>query len=551
MKTYPILSSLAAFAVALPAQAHLVTDLEPGTTSSLTGGGAMAALGDSVVYAARVGTEIGLYISDGTAAGTTQIMVLDDVLPLSSPGWFCTVGSDVYFDWGHSSTGTELWKTDGTLGGTVLVKDIRSGGSSSYPGQLANVDGTLYFSAAASSGNSELWKSDGTSASTVLVKDLHPTAGSAPRDICQLGSTSTFLFAATDGVSNGWELWKSDGTTGGTVLVKDIKPGGGGVSSSHPRYLAQFGDKVAFAAAAVGSDYELWLSDGTEVGTTQITVDKFVDSGSSGPRHIVEQNGKLFFQAEGKGLSHGNELWLSDGTSGGTSDLNLYLGGFGSYPFMMTAVGTRYVFFQAFSAFGTELFRTDGTALGTSLYQDLWVGSGSGSPIANRYPSTHLQNSRYAVTSGGVMFFFASTATHGDELWVYDTGTNAASTPRGTACGGLTLSSTEPYLGETCTITTSGIPTTAVLSALALSFTKYTPPIDLTSLGMPGCYQHSGLDSVTFLFGSPTATYGLAIPSSTSWLGAVIQCQSFSFVPGINAAGAISSNGLELEIGDQ
>ncbi len=68
---------------------------------------------------------------------------------------------------------------------------------------------------------------------------------------------------------------------------------------------------------------------------------------------------------------------------------------------------------------------------------------------------------------------------------------------------------------------------------------------------MPGCYQHSGLDAIHFLFGSPTATFGLAVPSHSSWLGARIQCQSYAFVPGINAAGAISSNGLELVLGDQ
>lgn len=550
MKTLPALLFSLAAAAAVPAQAHLVDDLEPGTTGSMLGN-SMAVLDESVVFSALVGGEVGLYVSDGTAGGTTRIMVLTASTPYSSPSWFCTVGSVVYFDWGTSATGLELWKTDGTLAGTVLVKDIRPGSSGSYPSHLTDVGGTLYFSAAETSGNYELWKSDGTTGGTVLVKDLHPTSGSAPRDLCRLGSTGTLLFAATDGVSNGWELFKSDGTAAGTVLVKDIKPGGGGVSSSHPRYLTQFGDEIAFAATASGNDYELWLSDGTEAGTRQVTTDKFVDTGPSGPRHICAQGGLLYFQAEGKGLSHGNELWLSDGTHAGTYDLNLAMNALGSYPFMMTPVGSRYVFFNAPSSFGTELWRSDGSLSGTAMYQDIWVGSTSGDPIANRYPSTHLQNSRFAVTDGGKMFFWATDATHGREVWVYDSGTNAASTGYGSACGGLTVSSTQPWLGETCTITTSGIPAAALLSALALSFTKYSPPIDLSVYGMPGCYQHSGLDAVHFLIGSPAVGFGLAIPADTSWLGAKVRCQSFSFVPGVNAAGAISSNGLEIEIGDQ
>ena len=551
MKTFPtLLAALTTMAVAVPAQAHLVEDLAPGTSGSMLGNG-MATLGESVVFAALVGGEVGLYISDGSAAGTTRIMVLTAATPYASPGSFCAVGSHVYFDWGTTATGSEVWKTDGTLAGTVLVKDIRPGGAGSYPSQFTDVGGTLYFSAAETSGNYELWKSDGTPGGTVLVKDLHPTAGAAPRDLCPLGSTGSLLFAATDGVSNGWELWKSDGTAVGTVLVKDIKPGGGGVSSSHPRYLTQFGDRVAFAAAATGNDYELWLSDGTEAGTTKVTTDRFIDSGSSGPRHICTQGDTLYFQAEGKGISEGSELWTSDGTNAGTAGMNLAMNALSSVPFMMTPVGSRYVFFNAHSAFGTELWRTDGTLAETALYQDIWVGSTSGDPIANGYPSTHLKNSRFAVTDGGKMFFWATTAATGREVWAYDTGTNSGSTSSGSACGGLTVSSEQPYLGTTCTITTSAIPATALLSAQALSFTKYAPPIDLSVYGMPGCYQHAGLDSVTFLFGSPTATFDLAIPSDPSWLGAKIQCQSWSFVPGANAAGAISSNGLELELGDQ
>ena len=550
MRKLSILTSLAAFAAAIPCQAHLVADLVPGTSSSVINN-SIVAFGEDTVFSALEGGELGLYLSNGTAVGTTRIMMLDDTAPYSYPTGLCTVGGVVFFSFGDSTTGAELWKTDGSAAGTGLVKDIRPGPLGSAPGNMIDVNGTVYFSAAATSGNYELYKSDGTAGGTVLVKDIHPTAGSTPRDLCQLGTTSTLLFVANDGVTNGWELWKSDGTATGTVLVKDIKPGGGAASSSHPRYLAQFGDRVAFAATASGNDYELWLSDGTEAGTEQVTIGRFGNTSTAGPRHIAAQGDALYFQAMSS-TSGGNELFVSDGTDAGTISIDIYAGAYGSFPFMMTPIGSRFVFFQAYTfSYGTELYLTDGTPTGTALYQDIWSGSGSGNPNANGFSGTHLKNSRYAVTAGGKMFFYASDPTHGYELWVFDSGTNAAATSHGSSCSGLSLAATPPYLGETCTLTTSGIPAAAVLSALALSFTRHSPPIDLTGFGMPGCYQHTGLDSVHFLFGSPTATFSLAIPAVTSWLGAKIQGQSFSLIPGINPGGAISSNGVTLTIGDQ
>jgi len=148
------------------------------------------------------------------------------------------------------------------------------------------------------------------------------------------------------------------------------------------------------------------------------------------------------------------------------------------------------------------------------------------------------------------VFFFATDGISGVELWVCDEGIAATSTAFGSGCGALSLTSTAPFLGTTVTLTTSGIPAAAILSANTLSFTKYAPPLDLTSIGMPGCFQHCGLDATVFLFGSPTATRTLAIPSDPSWLGAEIQSQSFSLVPSINPLGAISSNGVTLVLGD-
>src|SRR5262245_31851021 len=47
-----------------------------------------------------------------------------------------------------------------------------------------------------------------------------------------------------------------------------------------------------------------------------------------------------------------------------------------------------------------------------------------------------------------------------------------------------------PVIGTTIALQTTGIPPGSPFAALQLSFQQAIPPIDLTSIGMPGCFQH-------------------------------------------------------------
>src|SRR5688500_10125110 len=72
------------------------------------------------------------------------------------------------------------------------------------------------------------------------------------------------LFFLGEDSTHGRELWVSDGTPIGTRMVKDILPGAG-TSSIHG--LTPFGNRVAFAADDGAHGRELWISDGTSAGT--------------------------------------------------------------------------------------------------------------------------------------------------------------------------------------------------------------------------------------------------------------------------------------------
>ena len=122
----------------------------------------------------------GVWVSDGTLAGTTRLQQLDVISSLTfwdgilsaAPTWVDGLNK-LFFVADDGINGWELWVTDGTVGGTQLVSNIHPGDSSS-PTLLMSGDTYLLFSAQDSDGRAKLWKTDGSDAGTVLVSDINP-----------------------------------------------------------------------------------------------------------------------------------------------------------------------------------------------------------------------------------------------------------------------------------------------------------------------------------------------------------------------------------------
>jgi ELWxxDGT repeat protein len=61
------------------------------------------------------------------------------------------------------------------------------------------------------------------------------------------------------------------------------------------------------------------MTDGTESGTKLVKdINTFSATAGSGPNNFVEYNGKVYFSAS-DGSTTGTELWMTDGTEQGTS----------------------------------------------------------------------------------------------------------------------------------------------------------------------------------------------------------------------------------------
>jgi len=354
----------------------------------------------------------GFHASVGTASETSWIRA-DQLANPDPTGWdlydygmmdlelFESVvfGSKVIFTADSDTHGREPWVTDGTADGTQRLKDIKSGTSGSYPQNYVVLGDVVLFRADDGTNGSELWVTDGTEGGTSLVKDIQPGSTSgypnsgSPNGFAVLGDQA--FFSANDG-TNGRELWVTDGTEGGTSLVKDIKPGSSG---GDPYFFTPFGDVVLFRADDGTNGYELWVTDGTEGGTSLV---KDIQPGSNGsyPRGFAVLGDQAFFRADDG--TNGYELWVTDGTEGGTSlvkDINS--GSSGSNPDTLVVVPGGFVIFGADNGTFRALWASDGTPSNTELISV--EGENFGVPTNEPYESDNrfpLVDNKLIVNAG-------------------------------------------------------------------------------------------------------------------------------------------------------
>ncbi|RYD43519.1 MAG: hyalin, partial [Verrucomicrobiaceae bacterium] len=103
--------------------------------------------GDRLFYANYSDTSTSLWVTDGTDAGTQELLKPGTTNVPFNPSEMLAVGNQVYFAARHPDYGYELWRSDGTGAGTEIAADIEPGRNDSSPEGLQVIDGKLYFSA--------------------------------------------------------------------------------------------------------------------------------------------------------------------------------------------------------------------------------------------------------------------------------------------------------------------------------------------------------------------------------------------------------------------
>jgi len=135
---------------------------------------------------------------------------------------------------------------------------------------------------------------------------------------------------------------------------------------------------------------------------------------SSYPLGLIVVNDKIFFTAVGD--ISGSELYISDGTIGGTHILKNINANFSSHPYDFTAFGKKVIFGADDGIHGYEPWVSDGTANGTFLLKDI---------LTENYGSNNGSNPASFTVCNDKVFFLADT-WRGRQLFVSD------GTPNGT-----------------------------------------------------------------------------------------------------------------------
>lgn len=321
-----------------------------------------------------IGYPATLWVSDGTPAGTSQIGNVSGVY--GYPASPVQIGGRVFFWYATTNFDFTLWSSDGTAAGTYQVSPLVNSGLS----RVVNLGGTAVATLARPDGSMSLVASDGSPGGAIEIG--HWTIHGLANDLAVSGSQA--YFAADDG-STGVELWQTDGTAAGTHLAADINPG---VFAANPQSLVASTDGLYFHA-----------NDATDSAAF------FLPAGSSTPVKLGSSNGlDLPWAPMGpRMLFRGINLAARISTSGspvaplltapGEPNLSSRCQFSNGYP--AQRVGATMYFLADDGLHGCALWKSDGTAAGTSIVLD-----SAGQPL----PSSNSPSFSRAVV-GNVLYF--------------------------------------------------------------------------------------------------------------------------------------------------
>lgn len=280
--------------------------------------GLIGAAGDTLIYSAPLGDQIGVWGIDVRQPAATPALLTRLVAGPVGLGFggsdAVSVGSQLYFVGDDGVHGRELWITDGTPAGTHLLVDLMPGPAGSDPTALAGVSGRVFLSAFTPQSGREPWVCDAQGPR--MIGDLNtsgtPAAGSLPEGFALVGSSVVFV---AGNATHGRELWvtSATGDPATTRLLLDIAPGpaDGIPGPFRPRLIGQH---LYFAARDAASGIELWRTDGTPEGTVR-HADVRPGPSSSEPVQLLESAGRLVFQAVTDDT--GYRLWIAEPVAGG------------------------------------------------------------------------------------------------------------------------------------------------------------------------------------------------------------------------------------------
>jgi ELWxxDGT repeat protein len=384
-------------------------------------------VGGLAYFSANDGTDTALWKTDGTLKGTQKIKAFDSSDSLSN---FVSAGGFLYFVANDRATGSELWKSDGTDGGTRLVADLNlvvsgNGTLSSNPKNFVVAGEWLYFIANNSSiAGSEQFYRTNTTGTTIERVPGSQSAYIGVKNITFQGDTLFFSATAPIGpidnpTSIDTELWtisNAGSSVPGIPTEQELHTGNTPATSSSPsKFVLASNGKLYGSASLTGSEdfslVELTRNNNNTYSATAIGS----ANGLEALEDFVTVGNRIYFS--GTTSADGRELRRLNTTTTSatlTSLDSINPGAGSSNPTNLVGVGDS-VYFFAENSSGKGLWRDNGTT--TTQIAIAEPGVNGAPPVIGTSPDE-------LIAIGNTLYFTATNAAKGRELWSYDTTTN-------------------------------------------------------------------------------------------------------------------------------
>ncbi|RKH18593.1 ELWxxDGT repeat protein, partial [Corallococcus sp. CA031C] len=353
-----------------------------------------------------------LWVSDGTGAGTRLVKDLTPGEDGSSLAHLKAMGNDLVFfrevfDQAASATRHELWRSDGTDAGTVRLRDF--GTTVDVSSLDAKTGNAMLFFVREVEGATSLWRTDGTAAGTVQVKRLDAGPNTYPSELRATAALALFTLSESTGLT---ELWKSDGTAGGTVRLASFG------ASRAVQVLGALGTNAYVTTTSRTTQYmviyRVPLAGGNPTPVVTLPND-YAAQGSAFPRVNAVSGApggtKLFFSVDigsNGPAPTDTQLWVTNGTAGGTTLLRRPLSLSDEYSSPVYAVADNLVYFSAPDTSGENIepWVSNGTTGGTRQLKDIAPPSVGASSFPREF-----------FRVGSRVFFSAFDDTAAGQLW--------------------------------------------------------------------------------------------------------------------------------------
>lgn len=386
-----------------PSGTKLVKDINPGVYSSFAGGYLTYLDKGKILFNANDGVAgHELWVTDGTSVGTAMVKDINK----TTTGWG---GLNTFYPFFHSIInnnellsfgvneryGAELWRTNGTPAGTKILKDVNPGNLAGFStfSNLQRIGDDYYYFSYSVNDTLLLWKTDGTSQNYVNTDKF---AGYSDENFYYMAAGTTQLYFIIYNKSTyRFELWVKKSTAPAKLILPNVP-------FSYGYSLVTIGDRLYFLNRSNAAGLELWTSDGTTTGTNLV---KDITPGPNGTdlNNFTAFNNKLYFTAH---IGDQDHIWATDGTDAGTyqvSNANVIFQQYDLINFFKIS-GNKFYFIGSDSTHGEELWVSDGTGTGTKMVKDIMPGAANAG-ISN------------ITDVNGAMYFTADDGVHGSELW--------------------------------------------------------------------------------------------------------------------------------------